>query len=181
MAMHSLSTLKKYQNHIYITSHHLPKFNLSLVFCFFNFLPPRPSVVGDPFVRGMESTDREAFSYTTLPPFPFLSDFSLVESKGDLKSLQGANFHQRSSSESFLIEEEQPAWLDDLLNDSETFFHKGHHRRSASDSYAYLGESMGKLNIREESKYISTFGGASAKSQNPGAQKHNQVHSGSSI
>ncbi|XP_020532209.1 uncharacterized protein At4g06598 isoform X1 [Amborella trichopoda] len=45
--------------------------------------------------------------------------------------------HQRTSSESFLIEE-QPSWLDDLLNEPETPIGKGAHRRSSSDSIAYM-------------------------------------------
>ncbi|XP_012855003.1 PREDICTED: uncharacterized protein At4g06598 isoform X2 [Erythranthe guttata] len=75
-----------------------------------------------------------------LSPFQFYSDFSPVDSEGDLKSLEGGlNYHQRCSSESFLIEE-QPSWLDDLLNEPETPLHRGH-RRAASDSYAYFGEA----------------------------------------
>ncbi|GMP39318.1 hypothetical protein CsSME_00010194 [Camellia sinensis var. sinensis] len=45
--------------------------------------------------------------------------------------------HQRTSSESFLMEE-QPLWLDELLNEPETPIHKGGHRRSSSDSFAYI-------------------------------------------
>jgi len=44
--------------------------------------------------------------------------------------------HQRTSSESFLMEE-QPSWLDELLNEPETPARKGGHRRSSSDSFAY--------------------------------------------
>lgn len=45
--------------------------------------------------------------------------------------------HQRTSSESHLVEE-LPFWLDDLLNEPESPARKSGHRRSASDSYAYL-------------------------------------------
>ncbi|KAK4799865.1 hypothetical protein SAY86_025230 [Trapa natans] len=45
--------------------------------------------------------------------------------------------HQRTSSESFLMDE-QPSWLDDLLNEPETPVRGGGHRRSSSDSFAYL-------------------------------------------
>ncbi|KAL0718634.1 hypothetical protein Bca4012_067957 [Brassica carinata] len=46
--------------------------------------------------------------------------------------------HQRTSSESHLVEE-LPFWLDDLLNEPESpAARKSGHRRSASDSYAYL-------------------------------------------
>ncbi|KAL7157328.1 hypothetical protein ABFS83_02G070700 [Erythranthe nasuta] len=49
------------------------------------------------------------------------------------------NHHQRTSSESFLIEE-QPSWLDDLLEEPETPVRMrggGGHRRSSSDSFTY--------------------------------------------
>ncbi|CAH8392556.1 unnamed protein product [Eruca vesicaria subsp. sativa] len=45
--------------------------------------------------------------------------------------------HQRTSSESHLVEE-LPFWLDDLLSEPESPARKSGHRRSASDSYAYL-------------------------------------------
>ncbi|CAA0841516.1 Basic-leucine zipper (bZIP) transcription factor family protein [Striga hermonthica] len=45
--------------------------------------------------------------------------------------------HQRTSSESFLIDE-QPSWLDELLDEPETPVRKGGHRRSSSDSFAYM-------------------------------------------
>lgn len=54
------------------------------------------------------------------------------------KPREGNNsHHQRTSSESVLIEE-QPSWLDDLLNEPETPVRKGGHRRSSSDSFAYV-------------------------------------------
>ncbi|KAI3464353.1 hypothetical protein Pfo_021016 [Paulownia fortunei] len=121
-----------------------------------------------------ESSNLNTFDYTgryvPLSPFPFLpastshSDSSPVESKGNLKCLEGVNYHQRCSSESFLIEE-QPSWLEDLLNESETLFHRGH-RRSASDSYAYLGEAAETFTLREESKYVNAYIGTSTRSQN---------------
>lgn len=54
--------------------------------------------------------------------------------------------HQRTSSESFLIEE-QPCWLDDLLNEPETPIRRGSHRRSSSDSLAYLDTSNNVCNL----------------------------------
>lgn len=45
--------------------------------------------------------------------------------------------HQRTSSESFIIEE-QPSWLEDLLNEPEIPSGRGTHRRSSSDSVAYM-------------------------------------------
>ncbi|XP_068634687.1 uncharacterized protein At4g06598-like isoform X2 [Aristolochia californica] len=45
--------------------------------------------------------------------------------------------HQRISSESFAFEE-QPSWLDELLNEPETPVGKPTHRRSSSDSLTFL-------------------------------------------
>ncbi|XP_042503423.1 uncharacterized protein At4g06598-like [Macadamia integrifolia] len=59
-----------------------------------------------------------------------------IVSKGIPKPREGHRHHQRTSSESILIEE-QPSWLDDLLNEPETPVRRGH-RRSSSDSFAYL-------------------------------------------
>ncbi|KAK6136521.1 hypothetical protein DH2020_029757 [Rehmannia glutinosa] len=54
--------------------------------------------------------------------------------------------HQRTSSESFLIEE-QPSWLDELLDEPETPVRRGGHRRSSSDSFAYIDVSnVGSMN-----------------------------------
>ncbi|KAD4179409.1 hypothetical protein R6Q59_022997 [Mikania micrantha] len=44
--------------------------------------------------------------------------------------------HHRASSESLVIEE-QPSWLDELLNEPETPVQRGH-RRASSDSFTYL-------------------------------------------
>ncbi|KAK8616373.1 hypothetical protein V6N13_017925 [Hibiscus sabdariffa] len=56
------------------------------------------------------------------------------------KPREGNTHHQRTSSESFRIDE-QPSWLDDLLNEPETPVRKGGHRRSSSDSFAYFDAS----------------------------------------
>uniref|UniRef100_A0A7N0T526 BZIP domain-containing protein n=1 Tax=Kalanchoe fedtschenkoi TaxID=63787 RepID=A0A7N0T526_KALFE len=45
--------------------------------------------------------------------------------------------HQRTSSESVVIDD-QPSWLADLLDEPDTPVRKGGHRRSSSDSFAYL-------------------------------------------
>ncbi|RWV84533.1 hypothetical protein GW17_00053744 [Ensete ventricosum] len=66
------------------------------------------------------------------------SDF--VGTKENSISREGLRTHQRTASESFLLEE-QPSWLDDLLNESEMPVRKGSHRRSSSDSFAYLDTS----------------------------------------
>ncbi|XP_071736862.1 uncharacterized protein At4g06598-like [Rutidosis leptorrhynchoides] len=52
------------------------------------------------------------------------------------KDRNGNSLHQRASSESLLIEE-QPSWLDELLNEPESPVQRGH-RRSSSDSFTYL-------------------------------------------
>ncbi|PHT97195.1 hypothetical protein BC332_33879 [Capsicum chinense] len=77
-------------------------------------------------------------------PFPSMApsyvDYvpgSAVNQKGILKPRDGHSHHQRTSSESCLIEE-QPSWLDDLLNEPETPVRRGSHRRSSSDSFAYF-------------------------------------------
>lgn len=54
----------------------------------------------------------------------------------------GQRHHQRTASEIFLLEE-QPSWLDDLLNEPETPVKKATHRRSSSDSFAYV--DMGNI------------------------------------
>eukprot|EP00249_Psilotum_nudum_P020656 c27796_g1_i2 orf=538-1764(-) len=63
--------------------------------------------------------------------------------------------HQRTPSAGFLMEE-QLSWLDDLLDDSDSTNKKGFHRRSASDSFAYL-ESPSSLykisDIAEEEEF----------------------------
>ena len=80
-------------------------------------------------------------------PFPTVSptytDYvpnNLIGSKSVQKPRDGSRHHQRTSSES-LLTEEQPSWLDDLLNEPETPVCRGGHRRSSSDSFAYIDVS----------------------------------------
>ncbi|KAK3184853.1 hypothetical protein Dsin_032139 [Dipteronia sinensis] len=76
-------------------------------------------------------------------PFPSVSAYADYAPAGVLgpkavpKPREGNIHHQRTSSESFLLEE-QPSWLDDLLNEPETPVRRGGHRRSSSDSFAYI-------------------------------------------
>ncbi|EOX98112.1 hypothetical protein QUC31_015342 [Theobroma cacao] len=77
-------------------------------------------------------------------PFPTVSptytDYvpnNVIGSKAVQKPREGSTHHQRTSSESLLIDE-QPSWLDDLLNEPETPVRRGGHRRSSSDSFAYI-------------------------------------------
>lgn len=75
----------------------------------------------------------------------FSTDFvptSLIGSKAVQKLGEGNINHHRTSSESFLIEE-QLSWLDDLLDEPETPVRKGGHRRSSSDSFAYVDVPIG--------------------------------------
>lgn len=67
---------------------------------------------------------------------PSYGDYGSIGPRGIPRPKDGQR-HQRTSSESFLIEE-QPLWLDDLLNEPETPVRRGAHRRSTSDSFAYL-------------------------------------------
>ncbi|KAL8160514.1 hypothetical protein V2J09_002051 [Rumex salicifolius] len=76
-------------------------------------------------------------------PFPststLYSDFNINPSTGSKmnpKHKDISSYHQRTSSES-VIGEEQPSWLDDLLDEPDTPVRKGH-RRSSSDSFAYM-------------------------------------------
>ncbi|EXB93485.1 hypothetical protein L484_006960 [Morus notabilis] len=77
-------------------------------------------------------------------PFPSVSpsyaDYILspaIGSKAVQKPREGNTHHQRTSSEG-LLSEDQPSWLDDLLDEPETPVRRGGHRRSSSDSFAYV-------------------------------------------
>ncbi|CAI9781768.1 unnamed protein product [Fraxinus pennsylvanica] len=86
-------------------------------------------------------------------PFPSISPSyveyipsSATARKGLPAPRNGNSQHQRASSECFLIEE-QPSWLDELLNEPETPVHRGGHRRSSSDSFAYIDTTnVGNMN-----------------------------------
>ncbi|XP_050376560.1 uncharacterized protein At4g06598 [Argentina anserina] len=99
-------------------------------------------------------------------PFPSVSPsyadyvFSpAMGSKTIQKPREGNTHHQRTSSESLLIEE-QPSWLDDLLNEPETPICRGGHRRSSSDSFAYV-DAINVTNIdyagQDEYKFNNMF------------------------
>ncbi|KAG0455117.1 hypothetical protein HPP92_024409 [Vanilla planifolia] len=60
---------------------------------------------------------------------------------------EGYRHHQRTSSESFLFEEQQPSWLDDLLSEPETSARRGTHRRSSSDSFACIEGALVYANM----------------------------------
>ncbi|KAL4580731.1 hypothetical protein LXL04_016933 [Taraxacum kok-saghyz] len=75
--------------------------------------------------------------FPTIPPSysDYLSN-PTIPPKGIPKYRDINSHHQRASSESLLIEE-QPSWLDELLNEPETPVQRGH-RRASSDSFTYL-------------------------------------------
>ncbi|EOA20903.1 hypothetical protein CARUB_v10001239mg [Capsella rubella] len=99
---------------------------------------------GSQNLRNLACTGKQAL----LPPkSPFIGGptffaDSVIGSKAVQKLGEGNINHHRTSSESFLIEE-QPSWLDDLLNEPETPVRKGGHRRSSSDSFAYVDVPVG--------------------------------------
>ncbi|XP_073311000.1 uncharacterized protein At4g06598-like [Primulina huaijiensis] len=93
---------------------------------------------------------------TLLPPkspYPSISsgyiDYvpaSATGPKAASRPREGNAHHQRTSSESYLMEE-QPSWLDELLNEPETPVRRGGHRRSSSDSFAYFdANNVGSMN-----------------------------------
>lgn len=93
-------------------------------------------------------------------PFPSISpsylDYvqtSAIGVKGLPKPREGYAHHQRTSSESMLIED-QPSWLDELLNEPETPVRKGH-RRSSSDSFTYMEVANANMNYATQDEYRS--------------------------
>ncbi|CAN6678475.1 unnamed protein product [Malus baccata var. baccata] len=90
-----------------------------------------------------------------------------IGSKIVQKPREGNAHHQRTSSESLLIEE-QPSWLDDLLNEPDTPIRRGGHRRSSSDSFAYV-DAINASNLdystQDEYKYHNMISAPSWGSQ----------------
>lgn len=127
------------------------------------------------------SSNLENFSFAnkqsildTTSPFlqSYVVDSNMDVSKGKAKPAEGSSHHHRCNSESFLIEE-QPSWLDELLNEPPevtTVVPKGH-RRSTSDTFAYLGAAAERLNTWEESKNRNVNVGASWGSVNYASYK----------
>ncbi|EEF29352.1 uncharacterized protein At4g06598 [Ricinus communis] len=98
---------------------------------------------GSPNVRNLMYSGKHALLPPKIP-FPSVSpsyvDYvpsNVIGSKAVQRPREGNAHHQRTSSETLLIEE-QPSWLDDLLNEPETPVRRGGHRRSSSDSFAYI-------------------------------------------
>lgn len=93
-------------------------------------------------IKNMYSGSGRQYSLPPKSPFPsitspFYGAPNTNRSKGIIpKYRDGNSFHQRTSSESLVIEE-QPSWLDELLDEPETPLRRGH-RRSSSDSFTYM-------------------------------------------
>ncbi|MBA0881601.1 hypothetical protein Goshw_028459, partial [Gossypium schwendimanii] len=135
---------------------------------------------GSTNIRNLMFAGKHAF----LPPkspFPIASpvytDYipnNVIGSTVIQKSRVGSTFHQCTSSESHLIEE-QPSWLDDLLNEPETPMYKGRHRRSSSDSFAFIDVSNAPnldYGARDECRYKSMISSPSWTHQD--FDHHNQ-------
>lgn len=94
-------------------------------------------------------------------PFPSISPSYVdyvprpaIGAKGLPKPRDVSSHHQRTSSESVLIED-QPSWLDELLSEPETPVGRGH-RRSSSDSFAYVdGANAANLDYVAHDEYRS--------------------------
>ncbi|KZV30901.1 hypothetical protein F511_36677 [Dorcoceras hygrometricum] len=71
------------------------------------------------------------------PAYTEYIPISAAESKVLPQPRESNSHPQRTSSESVLMDE-QPSWLDDLLNEPETPVFIGGHHRSSSDSFAYI-------------------------------------------
>ncbi|KAK4254423.1 hypothetical protein QN277_009808 [Acacia crassicarpa] len=90
-------------------------------------------------------------SYSDYVPNP------IIGSNVAQRPIEGHNNLRRTSSETLVnVLEEQPSWLDDLLNEPETPVRRGGHRRSSSDSFA-SSDTFNAFNVRfteqDEFKY----------------------------
>ncbi|XP_031504018.1 uncharacterized protein At4g06598-like isoform X2 [Nymphaea colorata] len=95
------------------------------------------------------------------PGFVDYGSSHATTSRGIPKPQEGQKHHQRTSSESCLIDE-QPSWLDDLLNEPETPVKRGGHRRSSSDSFAYLEVPSSFPDVDNVSQSESLYGNISS-------------------
>ncbi|XP_024924688.3 uncharacterized protein At4g06598-like isoform X2 [Ziziphus jujuba] len=85
-------------------------------------------------------------------------------------------YHQRASSDS-ILQEEQPSWLEDLLEepDTETQCFKGH-RRSFSDSFAYSDATVPKASKNEERGFKDINAGTPNECHNHEHYHHEVSH-----
>lgn len=119
-------------------------FSLTLLLGRIGCAPSMANSRGSSNIRNSLYSGKHAALLPPKSPFPSISptytDYvpsGVIGSKAVQKPREGNVHHQRTSSESLLMEE-QPSWLDDLLNEPETPVRRGGHRRSSSDSYAYI-------------------------------------------
>lgn len=93
---------------------------------------------------------------------PFYADYASSGSKGMIpKYKNGNSLHQRTSSESLAIEE-QPSWLDELLDEPEKPVKRGH-RRSSSDSFTYMEAANANIEHAAQADYrLKTINSASS-------------------
>ncbi|XAR56327.1 hypothetical protein NMG60_11036770 [Bertholletia excelsa] len=115
-------------------------------------------------IKGSSTTKSAIYSgkHSLLPPkspFPSISssysDYVPSHASGTkaiTKSKEVNSHHQRTSSESLLLEE-QPSWLDELLNEPETPIRRGGHRRSSSDSFAYIDAATTATDYVSQDEY----------------------------
>ncbi|KAL4588456.1 hypothetical protein LXL04_001346 [Taraxacum kok-saghyz] len=99
---------------------------------------------------------------------PFYPDYTPTTAKGIPKYRDGKvnSHHQRTSSESLAIEE-QPYWLDELLDEPETPVRRGH-RRSSSDSFTYIEAANANIQHAAQIEY---------RLRNLNSQSQSQSHS----
>ncbi|CAH1429562.1 unnamed protein product [Lactuca virosa] len=112
------------------------------------------------------STIRNMYSgkHYSLPPkspfpsiTPFYPDYTTASGAKGIPKYRDGNVnshhhhHQRTSSESLLVEE-QPSWLDELLDEPETPVRRGH-RRSSSDSFTYMEAANANIEHAAQIEY----------------------------
>lgn len=111
------------------------------------FTKARSSMKGMPNIQNSAWNGKQPFP-PPKSPFPIVTPaytdcgrnvFAGSRSMSNPKDERHGN-HQRTSSESFLIDE-HPSWLDELLDEPEAPVKKGFHRRSSSDSFTNFGVS----------------------------------------
>ncbi|CAM8959876.1 unnamed protein product [Rhodiola kirilowii] len=82
-------------------------------------------------------------------PAILMAKFSVIYHCGGSGSIQihkNGVRHQCTASESVVIDD-QPPWLDDLLDEPETPVRKGFRCRSSSDSFASLATEIQDMNL----------------------------------
>lgn len=96
------------------------------------------SNIRNPIFGGKHSLLPPKCPSQSIPPsFANYMHSPVIGPKGIPKPREENPQHLRTASESFLVEE-QPSWLDELLNEPDTPVRKGSHRRASSDSFTYV-------------------------------------------